>query len=413
MTQNTIRSTLGYILTFVISFILTSCQPTDYSPETSSSVTLDNVETPLATPVLTSTPKSTLTPTSTPTPTIEPTPTVTPIGGGGGLIALVSSMYGSLNVFSVDLTTKEETQHSFGAEYVYDPFWSPDGKFIAFTGKVFTENSYYQKQIFIVDISEGKTEQITHESENIAPSWSPDSEDLVFLSSRDGSWAIYTMKMDGSSIKKRTDGLGFVDQPFWSPSGYEVILADRENIISDSDLIKIELGKFGYQNLTNNEAEEFDPAWSPDGTKIAFISDRDGSFEIYIMDSDGSNQTRLTNNGDPENLPHWSPDGSMIAFQSFVNDSWDIFVMGSDGSDLVQITDHPAADLSPVWSPDGSMLAFVTLRDDDQWEQCRDTRDCNSEIYIVALASGEHFRLTENSKADVSPAWQPYLRTPE
>ena len=87
--------------------------------------------------------------------------------------------------------------------------------------------------------------------------------------------------------------------------------------------------------LTNDDAAlDTQPAWSPDGTKIAFSSDRDGNFEIYVMQPDGSNPTRLTNNLSLDGEPNWSPDGTRMVFvtQRDIPSLWEIYVMDADGS---------------------------------------------------------------------------------
>lgn len=349
-------------------------------------------------------------PSNTPSPTVKPKPTATPLGGGSGMLTFVSEEYGKFNIYTINVASEEIIQRSFTEEFVENPFWSPDGKSIIFTGKVLTDNTFYEEQVFIVDIESDEINQITSGSQNIAPSWSPGGKELAFLSSRDGSWAIYTMGIDGSNLTKHTDGLGYIDQPFWSPDGEAVILADRENIVADSEIIRIVLGQFGYQNITQNDADDLDPSWSPDGTKIAYVSDREGNYEIYIMGADGSNPTRITFTDEWESLPRWSPDGTKIAFHSNVEGNFDIFMINVDGSDLMRLTEHPAQDVSPIWSPDSNFIAFVSLRDDNRWQDCRDARECNSEIYLVDISSGDLIKLTNNPSADVNPAWQPSLK---
>jgi TolB protein len=103
-------------------------------------------------------------------------------------------------------------------------------------------------------------------------------------------------------------------------------------------------------NLTNNPAEDVSPAWSPDGSKIAFLSDRDANYEIYVMDANGSNPTMLTNNLSGI-FPAWSPDGSKIAFLSDRGGNGEIYVMDTDGSNPTNLTNNPAADSFPAWSP--------------------------------------------------------------
>jgi Tol biopolymer transport system component len=400
------------ILSFFVflSIVLISCislEPEDRS-DSPSSETQDLSQ--LLTASSTATHAGVKLPTVTSTTTQAPTATVTPPGEGGGLIALTSGHGGALAIYTIDILSGEYTQHSFGIPSVQDPLWSPDGRQISFTGSVHIDNTYYLDQIFLVDIESNITEQITEIDQNIGPSWSPDGEKIAFLSARDGSWALYTMGIDGSTIEKHTDGLGYIDQPFWSPVGNQIILSDRISMMADSEIIGIEMGSFGFVNLTNHESNDNQPAWSPDGEKIAFVSDRDPAYKIYIMNPDGTNQKRLTESGGWEMLPRWSPDGSRIAFQLNIDGNWDIYIINTDGSGLTQITEHLAPDVSPVWSPDGDVIAFVSLRDDEDWEDCRDTRECNSEIYLFYLGSGELVRLTENSTFDVSPAWQPILR---
>ncbi len=88
------------------------------------------------------------------------------------------------------------------------------------------------------------------------------------------------------------------------------------------------------------------PNWSPDGTEIAFTSNRDGNDEIYVMNADGSNQTRLTYNDAYDGMPAWSPDGTRIAFESRRDSNGSaIYVMNADGSNQTQLTKRP------WWSP--------------------------------------------------------------
>lgn len=98
------------------------------------------------------------------------------------------------------------------------------------------------------------------------------------------------------------------------------------------------------------------------GSKIAFVSNRDGNPEIYVMDADGANETRLTNNRASDGAPTWSPDGMRIAFVSSRDGNRDIYIMNADGSGQVRLTTHEANDGGPSWSPDGSMIAFDSGR---------------------------------------------------
>jgi Tol biopolymer transport system component len=116
--------------------------------------------------------------------------------------------------------------------------------------------------------------------------------------------------------------------------------------------------------LTDHPGRDFNPAWSPDGARIAFTSDRDGNAEIYVMNADGSGITRLTHDPASDGGPEWSPDGSRLAFASDRDGNWEIYVMNADGSGVTRLTNHPAFDGEPTWSPDGRKIAFVSARVD-------------------------------------------------
>jgi Tol biopolymer transport system component len=115
--------------------------------------------------------------------------------------------------------------------------------------------------------------------------------------------------------------------------------------------------------LTTGTGPDFDPASSPDGRKIAFTSERDGGFDIFVMDADGANQTRLTTETDPvrDGSATWSPDGSQIAFSHFtLNGDSDIYVMNADGTGVRNVTNTPnQPEYYPAWSPDGKKIAFA------------------------------------------------------
>jgi WD40 repeat protein len=153
----------------------------------------------------------------------------------------------------------------------------------------------------------------------------------------------------------------------------------------------------GVTRLTNDAASDGAPAWSPDSSKLAFASDRDGNIEIYVMNADGSGVARLTDNAAFDSQPAWSPDGSKLAFASGRDGNEEIYVMNADGSGQTNLTNNAALDDSPAWSPDGSKLAFTSRRDG------------NTEIYVTnADGSGTATRLTNSTPfGNVDPDWSP------
>ncbi len=170
-----------------------------------------------------------------------------------------------------------------------------------------------------------------------------------------------------------------------------VMVAGKANIyVMDAD-------GSNQTRLTRNEAGDWSPAWSPDGIKIAFESWRDGNPEIYVMDADGSNQTRLTRNEAGHWSPAWSPDGRRIAFGSWRDGDSEIYVMDADGSNQTRLTRDPSDASSPAWSPDGRRIAF----DFESW------RYGPTDIYVMDADGSNRTRLTRGPSGDWSPAWSP------
>ena len=146
--------------------------------------------------------------------------------------------------------------------------------------------------------------------------------------------------------------------------------------------------------LTSNSGRNEYPSFSGDGSKIAFTSDRDGNSndEIYVMDANGSNQTRLTNNPADDFEPSFSGDGSKIAFVSRRDDGTpEIYIMDANGSNQTRLT-NSTLDFSPSISGDGSKIAFVSYRDGG-----------NAKIYIMDANDSNQTRLTNNPADDYSP----------
>ena len=121
---------------------------------------------------------------------------------------------------------------------------------------------------------------------------------------------------------------------------------------AEGDIWTMDVDGSARTRLTTDPAEDFDPAWSPDGSRIAFRSHRDGNEEVYVMAADGSGQRNLSQHPRSDYSPAWSPDGATIAFASDRDgDPNEIYVMDADGSNQVRVTDNPGIDEYPTWSP--------------------------------------------------------------
>ena len=172
------------------------------------------------------------------------------------------------------------------------------------------------------------------------------------------------------------------------------------------------------RRLTDNPASDHSPSWSPDGKRIAFMSNRDGhahpirnwpwpTSEIYVMDADGGNQQNLTNDPHDDRSPSWSPDGKHIVFETDRDNdrghNIEIYVMAADGSNPKNLTNNLTEDRYPAWSPDGERIAFSARREGHVVHNL----DITYEIYVMDTDGGNEQRLTDNRNNDMYSSWSP------
>lgn len=225
---------------------------------------------------------------------------------------------------------------------------------------------------------------------------------IVFESARNGtrlepeSLEIVVMSADGSNQTLLTHNRFYDGEPTWSPDGSKIAFVSRPDDDGNHDIYVIDNDGSNRVRLTSNRAYDRHPAWSPDGTKIAFVSTRDGDSEIYVMDANGDNETRLTFDDAIDTSPDWSPDGSKIAFISNRDGHYAIYVMNADGSNQIRLTDDEAYHGKSVWSPDGERIAFVS------------DRDGRTNIFIMNADGSDVIQLTsENGEGAFDPTWSP------
>ncbi len=271
-------------------------------------------------------------------------------GGSGGArngkIVFVANNGGNFEVYSMNADGSGVVNMTNNASADVEPSWSGDGSKVSFTSlrdgnaEVYTMNAD----------GSGQTRLTNNPATDNESNMSWGGSKIGFRSNRDGNNEAYVMNADGSGETRMTNDPDHDGGPSWSPDGFKLTFSsDRDDPWSDIYAMSSSGGPLS--NLTNSPGtSEVEPAWSPGGTKIAFETQRDGNDEIYIMNVDGSGQTRLTNNPASDESPIWSPDGTKIAFKSDRDGNREIYVMNADGSGETNVSQTPTTDeYTPVW----------------------------------------------------------------
>jgi TolB protein len=278
--------------------------------------------------------KPTPTPAPTPKPKSQPKPAV-PSKLAGKLV--FQTTYGG-PFYTINLDGSGLQRITAGI----DPVWSPDGKRIAFV------RWNDPRGVWLVN-ADGSGERLVFKwHQTRYPSWSPDGDQIVFSRQhrgrlepeekcvwRDGHWFCFTLPSDphyNLGVVRASDG------SFWEP-------------------------------LASTSERSLTPDWSPDGSQMAYVD----VYGLYVQSADGQTRYQLTNNN-KDTSPVWSPDGSKIAFTRRQHDHWEVYAVDADSKNLTRLTDTPtwadgtaANSLSPAWSPDGRAIAFLTDRT-GKWE---------------------------------------------
>jgi TolB protein len=230
------------------------------------------------------------------------------------------------------------------------------------------------------------------------PSFSPQGNDLLFASNRNGPFDIYLMMFGQRSLFRITDHVGDVVSPDFSPDGQQIVFANKAGDGPTAIWMVNRDGSDAHLFYAGPEVIVA-VAWSPDGKSIGYAMQGaiKNEYEIYVMNVDGTNQHQITNGmGGITGSVSWSPDSGSILISAGPVNGRDIYRVDVKSGAMTQLTSG-GNNLSPSFSPDGKLIAFNSPRNDNQ-----------SDLFIMNADGSSQRRLTDNPEPDWQPRWEPY-----
>ena len=235
-------------------------------------------------------------------------------------------------------------------------------------------------------------------ADDFAPVWSPDRQRIAFLSNRDGNVEIYLAVADGSSFTRVTNTSVDESHVRWSPEGTRLAYISPTEDGAPA-VFWLSLSNLLPNRLLFSDHGEADPVWSPQGTWIAFavLEENGDSIGLNLRNPEGVNRVQLSQS--PDRAPAWSPDGKKIAFVSTRDGDEEVYVVevgetGPAGA-TAQVTDNPDRDFAPEWSPDGKRIAFLS------------DRNGNVDIFTSSGDGKDLETLTRTDVDEISVIWGP------
>jgi Tol biopolymer transport system component len=228
--------------------------------------------------------------------------------------------------------------------------------------------------------------------------FAPDGSRIAFTSGREGNSDIFIMNLDGTGVRNLTRHPANETQPRWTADGRAVAFVSDWQGVLNTYLMNVDdasLNVQGWRAFASTRAYYEVFGTSPDGGRLVYVDSIEGRMSVVVRAANGLTTPISTTRGNSFN-PIWSPNGTHLAFESNADGNFDIYIAPADGSGrAINLTAHPAADYAPAWSPDGTRIAFVS------------NRGGSEDIYIATIDGALLQRLTTVSGANTSPAWIP------
>ncbi len=254
-------------------------------------------------------------------------------------------------------------------------------------------------QLYVVDVESRAVSPFLPDEAHwyVGPAWSPDGKHLAYSLALPGATSAELMiaNADGTAARPLTNNGRLNYLPSWSPDSTRIAYVSQNGSdVSSAELYVINADGTGDTRLTSNDAPAYGASWSPDGKRIVFGSDQSGAWRLYIMGADGSSPLQLLAAGDG-NAPAWSPNGKLIAFVSARTGHDEIYVFDINARRVGQLTPDDSQDANnPVWSPDGGKIAF-------SWN-----RDGKSDVFVMNADGSDPVNLTASTDVvAASPSW--------
>ena len=310
---------------------------------------------------------------------------------------------------SMDKISLRTLAHSFANDIIE----RLSGRPTMFHSKItFVGSHSGHKEIYVMDWDGFNRQQVSnHDSIALSPSWSPDGKNLAYtayiyhpiIKSNNADLLLYNLKSQKRRLLSYRRGIN--SGATFLKNGKELLFTLSSNGVADifkvngqgQLLAKLTRGPSGALNV--------EPTVSPDGTKVAFTSDRTGSPMIYVMDISGKiSPKRLTYSGRNNASPAWSPDGSKITFSGYNKGHFDIFIINVDGTNLKRLTSVKtirgrwASNEEPTFSPDGRYIMFSS------------NRTGNYQLYLIDLEGKNEKAITFDKHNYFKPRWSPVIK---